>query len=141
MALKHTLTKDGVTYENAYTRVEVKQYKRDWVVQEYVPATYEAVVVTPAIEATYDADGNELTPAVDAVTEQRELTAEIPEIKEWKSVLRVYSFTYSGADNSKGVKALEELNRGECLYAGGDVAEEAYAYLKTLESFNGAVDA
>ena len=141
MALQHTFTKDGVTYDSAYTRVEGKVYKGEWVTQERVAPVYETVVVTEAAEATYDEEGNELTPAVEQVIEEKEVTPEVPEVKEWKSILRVYSYTYSSADNSKGVKAIEEKRQGECVYNGGDVATECYAYLKTLEEFKESIDA
>ena len=173
MALQHSFTKDGITYDSAYTRVEGKVYKGEWVTQERVAPVYETVVVTEAQDAVYetvviqeaveaqeavlDADGNvvtpaveakeavteqrEVTPAVEQVTEEREVTPEVPEVKEWKSILRVYSYTYSSADNSKGVKAIEEKRQGECVYNGGDVATECYAYLKTLEEFKESIDA
>lgn len=146
MALQCNLIKDGITYENAYTRVETKIYKKDVVTQKYVPATYKQIEISPAVEYVepiYGEDGEILIPAIDPVTAQYETVVDTPEVLEvieWLLVLRVYSFTYSSKENSKNVRAIQEKNQGEVVYNGGEIQEEGYNYLKTLEEFKDAIN-
>jgi len=67
-------------------------------VEEYevTPAQYETVIIQEAVEATYDEEGNELTPAQEAITEQRLVSEAVMGTRP----------VYQGIDQSKIVPLL-----------------------------------
>lgn len=63
---------------------------------EVTPAEYETVIIQEAVEATYDEEGNELTPAQEAITEQRLVSEAVMGTRP----------VYQGIDQSKLVPLL-----------------------------------
>jgi hypothetical protein len=119
MALTKTVSKYGVEFASAYHRIT----NLDYYVNEYT--------MTQFVEQEPDADGNPVAPV-----EEEVLTV----IKQANLTVRTYADADARAERAEPIasKVYSFTPDWESTY---NVLAQGYVYLKTLEEFDGAVDA
>lgn len=138
MALQITYTdRYGVTHDEAYLKIISANVEKGKIVTTPMVNAVYTTVITPAVEATYDEEGNELTPFIDQIEEQVLVSEEQAAIIEDKLLLKSTAAIFHSVD-TKSFESLAVVSITPTIYKDGNVFEEAYAKFKSMNE--GALD-